>query len=98
MEERIISKSQVRLRKVASNDKNSDLECYDRSEGKLVYVGVDKEMAEISKPTLVLVPNRSEEDEINNNDETRDRDGNINLRRSNRIIKPLERLGSAPYF
>ena len=71
MEERIISKSQPRLRKVASNDKDSDLECYDRSECKLVYVDVDNEVAENSKPTLALVLKKSDEDEVNNNDETR---------------------------
>ena len=53
------------------------------------------EMAESNKPTLALLPNRSEEDEINNNGETLD---NFNLRRSNRIFKPPEQLGSVPYF
>ena len=76
----------------------SDFGCYDRSEGKPVHVDVDKEMAESNEPTLVLLPNKWEENKINNNSETRDRDGKKNLRRSNRIFKPPGRLGSVPYF
>ena len=98
MEEGIISESRPKVRKAASDEENSDFKCYDRSEGKPVHVDVDKEMAESNKPTLALLPNRSEEDEFNNNGETRERDGNINLRRSNRIFKPPERLSSVPYF
>ena len=98
MEEGTISKSWPKLRKVASDNKDSDYECYDQSEGKPVHVDVDKEKAERNKPTLALLPNRSQEDEIDNNGETRDKDGNSNSRRSNRIFKPPERLGSVPYF
>ena len=102
MEEGIFSESRSKVRKVASDDDDdddddSDFECYDRSEGKPVHVDVDKEMAESNKLTLALLRNRSEKDEFNNG-ETRDRDGNTNLRRSNRIFKPPERLGSVPYF
>ena len=86
------------VRTVASDDNDSDFECYDRSEGKSVYVYIDNETAEINKPTLALLPNRSEEDKSNNNGETQDRDGDTNLRRSYRIFKPAERLGSVPYF
>ena len=59
---------------------------------------VDKEIAESNKPTLALLPKRSEEEEINNNGETQDRDGKTNLRRSNRVLKPPERLGNVPYL
>ena len=86
MEEGIFSESRPKVRKVASDDDDSDFECYDRSKGKPVHVDVDKEMAESKKPTLALLPNRSEEDKINNNGETQDRDGNTNLRGSNRIL------------
>ena len=55
-------------------------------------------MAESNKTTLALLPNRSEEDATNNNGETQDRDGITNLRRSNRICKPPERLDGVPYF
>ena len=97
MEEVIISESRPKVRKVASDDEDSDFECYDRSESKPVHADADK-MAESNKPTLAVLLNRSEEDEINNNSETQDRDGNSNLRRSNRIFKPPERLDSVPYF
>ena len=47
---------------MASNDDNDDsgFECYDHSEDKGVHVDVDKEMADSNKPTLALLPNRSE--------------------------------------
>ena len=63
-----------------------------------MHVDVDKEMSESNKTTLPLLLNRSEEEEINNNGETLDEDGNAGLRRSNRIFKPPERLGSVAYF
>ena len=81
-----------------SDEEDSGFKCYDMSEGKPVHLDFDKETTEGNKSTLALLPNRSEEDEINKNGETRDRDGNINLRRSNRIFKPPERLGCVPYF
>ena len=56
------------------DDDDSHFECYDRFQGKSVHIDVDK-MAEISKPTIVLLPNRSEEDKINSNGETQDREG-----------------------
>ena len=83
--------------RVDSDKKNSDFECYDGSEQKSVHVDVDKENTGGTKPILALLPNRSEEDEINKNGETpRDRDVNFKLRRLNRKIKPPERLGSVP--
>ena len=97
-EEGIISESRPTVRKVVSDDEDSDFECYDRSQGKPLHVDVDKEMAESNKPTLALLPSRSEKDEINNNGGTQDRDGNSNLRRSYRIFKTPERLGSVPLF
>ena len=98
MQEVLICDSKPKVRKVDSDEEDSDFECYDRSEGKPVNVDVDREITEGSKATLALLPNRSEEDEKNNNGETRDRDGNINLRRSNPVFKPSERLGSVPSF
>ena len=56
-----------------------------------------KKYSERNKRTEVLLPNRSEEDDINKSGETQDAEGNINLRRSNRLLKPQERLGSVPY-
>ena len=96
MEKGIISESISKVWKVDSDNEGSDFESHVRSEAKPVHIHIP--MAEVNKPTLALLPNRSEEDEINNNSETRDRDGNSNLRRSNRIFKPPERLGSVPYF
>ena len=98
MEEGIISESKLQVRKVNSENENSDFECNDRSEGKPVQAEIDKKKAEEKKPTLALLPNRLEENEKNNNRETRDRDGIINLRRSNRIFKPPERLGCVSSF
>ena len=98
MEERVISESRSKVRKVASDDDDSDFERYNRSEDKPVHVDVDKELVESNKPTLALVPKKSEENEINNKGETQDRDGNTILRGSNRIFEPPERLGSVPYF
>ena len=89
MEEGIIHESRPKVRKVDSDGEDSDFECYDQSGGKPVHVDIDKEIAEGNKPTLAKLPNRSEEDENNNNAEIRDRDGNINLPRSNRIFEPL---------
>ena len=96
-EEAILFESRPKVRKVVLDDV-SDFECYNRSERKPVHVDFDKEMAESYKPTLALLPNRSEEDEINHNGETQDKEGNTKLRSSNRIFTPPERLGSVPYF
>ena len=98
MEEWIVSESKPKIRKLDSDENDVEFECYDRSEGKPVHVDIVKKITEGNKPTLSLILNRSEEEESNNKNETRDGDGNIYLRRSNRIIKPLERLNSVPYF
>ena len=98
MEEGIISESKPKVRKVESDEEDSHFECFDKCEGEPVHVDIDKETTEGNKSTLALLPNRSEENQINNNGETRDGDGNISSRRSNRIHKPLEWLGSVPYF
>ena len=90
-----------KVRKVESDEEDSDLECYDMSEVKLVHVDIDKEATRGNKSTLALQPNRSEEDEIINNGETRVVDGNIGLRRSNRLFRtfePPKRRGSVSYF
>ena len=97
MEEVIISGSKLRVRKVESDEEKSDFECYDKSDKKPVDVDVEKELA-VQKPILSLLRNRWEEDEINSNGETVVGDGIISLRRSNRVFKPTERLGSVPYF
>ena len=98
MEEGIISESKPKVRKVNSDEEDNDFECYDTSEGRPLHVDFDKDILEGNKPTLVLLPNRSEEDEINNNGKRSVRDGKINLRRLNRIFRSPERLGSVPYF
>ena len=67
------------------------------SDGKTVHVEVDKEITK-RYPTLALLPIRSEEEEINNNGQTWGRNSIVSVRKSNRIYKPLERLGSVPYF
>ena len=91
------SESKSKVQKVESDEKESDFECCDKSDGKPVHVNIDKELA-VDKPTPALLPNRSEEDEINRKGETGDGDGIISLRRSNRILKPPGRLSSVPYF
>ena len=83
MEGGIISKFKLNVRKVDSDEEDSNFECYDRSEKKPVHADFDKELTEGNKPTLAMLPKKSEEDEIINSGETRDRDGNMNLRRSN---------------
>ena len=95
--ERIISESKSKVRKVESDEEDSDSDYYDNSDGKPVHVNIDKELA-VDKPTLALLRNRSEEDEIHKNGETGDNDGKIRLRRSKRIFKPPERLGTVPFF
>ena len=78
---------------------DSEFECSDRPKCKSVHVEIDKEMAQINnKLIFALLPNRSEEDAINNNGETQDRDGDTNLRRSNRVFKPVEPLDSVQCF
>ena len=79
MEEGVISESKLRVRKVESDEEGSDFECYDKSDGKPVHVNIDKDLA-VDNSTLSLLPNRSEEDEINYKGETGDGDGNISLR------------------
>ena len=98
MAERIVFESRPKVRKVDSDEGEGDSESYNRSDGKPVHVDIDKVITKGHKPTLALLRNRSEKNEINNNGETRYRDGKINLHRSSRIFKPPERLGSVPYF
>ena len=98
VEEGIISKSKPKVRKVESDKEDRDLECYDGSDGKPVHVDIEKEVTEGNNATLALLPNKSEENEIHINGETRGEDGNISVRRSNRISNSPEQLGSVPYF
>ena len=99
-EERIISESKAKIREVESDKKDSDFECSNKSDGKPVYVDVDKEITGSSQkdPTLAFVPNRSEKEEINNNGETGGENGNADVRRSNRTFKPAQQLCSVPCF
>ena len=60
----MISEWRLKVRKVDLDEEHSNFEWYDRSEGNPVHVERDKEIAEGNKPTLALLPNRSEEDEI----------------------------------
>ena len=62
MEEGTISEYKPKVRKMESDEDDSDFECYDRSEGKPVHVDIVREITEGNKPTLALLPNRSEED------------------------------------
>ena len=70
----------------------------DPIEKQYTSISLTKRKPKGNKPALALLPNRSQEDEINDDGETRDRDGNFNLRRSNRTFKPPERLSSIPFF
>ena len=85
-----------KVRKVKSDEEDSDFECYNESNGKPVHIDIDKELAEGNKPILTLLLNKSEEDEVNG--ETKDGDGKISLRTSNRIFKSPKRLDCVPYF
>ena len=96
MEEGILSGSKSKVREVESDEEDSNLGCYGKSDEKPVHVNIEKEVTDGNKPRPALLPNRSEGDEINTNDETRDEDGNINLRRSNLFFEPLEPLDSVP--
>ena len=61
MDEGFISETKPKLRKVHSDEGNSDIECYDRSEVKPVPLDVDKKFTAGKKSTLALLPNRSED-------------------------------------
>ena len=71
-QEGIISESKSKVRKVESDDDDSNFEGYNKSDGKLVQVDVDRKITECSgkDPTLTLLQNKSEEEEINNTGET----------------------------
>ena len=96
-EERTISASKPKVRKVESDEDDSDFECYTKSGGKPVHVHIDKEVTEGGQ-ALVVLPNNSEEEEIINNGETMGEYCNTSVRRSNRIFESPDRLGSEPFF
>ena len=96
VEELIISVSKAKVQKVELDEEVGDLECYHKSDGKPVHVDIDKEVTE-REPTLALLPNSSQEGEINNNAETRCGNGYISVRKSSRLVIPPEQLGSVPY-
>ena len=70
MDEGIFSDSKLEVRKVESDEEESDFECYDTSDGKPVHVDVQEEVA-VKKPILALLPNRSDEDAFIKNESTR---------------------------
>ena len=84
-----------KVRKVEMNEEESDFEICGKSDGKPIHVNIDKGLA-VDRPTPALLPNRSEDDKIIDSGEMVDGDGNVSLRRSNRIIKPPKRSGSVP--
>ena len=85
-EEGTISASKRKVRTVESNEDNSDFACYKKFDVKLVHVGIDKEVTE-GRPALALLPNKSEEDMINNV-ETMGGNGNFSVRKFNGTYKP----------
>ena len=87
----------LNVRKVEYDEANSDFECNNKSEGKLVHVDIDKEFIEGGQAPALL-SSKSEEEEININGETMVGNGIFSVRRSNRTFKPPDRLGSVPYF
>ena len=97
MEDGTISTSKPKVRKVESDEEDSELDCYGKSEGKPVHVDIDKEDSE-GDSTVSLLQNRSKEDQIDINREIICGNGTICVRRSNPINKPTERLGSVAYF
>ena len=58
-EEKTISASKPKVRKVEGNEDQCDFECYNRSDSKPVHVDIDKEATE--RLALALLPNKSEE-------------------------------------
>ena len=58
-EEGTISASKPKARNVESDEDNSDFESYKKSDGKPVYVEIDKEVTE-GGTALALLPNKSE--------------------------------------
>ena len=54
--------SKPKIRKVKSNEDDSDFECYNKSERKLVHVDIDKEITQ-GGPALALQRNKLEEEE-----------------------------------
>ena len=97
MEEGTISASEPKVRKVESDKEDSDFECYNKSDGKPVHVDIDKEATE-AEPALTLLPNRPQDEELNNNVEIMGGNGNISVRRSNRSLETPDRPVSVPYF
>ena len=91
-----ISESKSNVRKVESDEEETDFECYEKSDGKPGQVNLGKKQP-VDKQSLALLPNKSDWDEINDNVETGDVVDNISLQRSNRTFKPPERLASVPY-
>ena len=92
MEERTISMSKPKVRKVESAEDDCDFECYSKSDGKSKHVDVR------NKVIMSTKPNKSEEEEKGNNGEIMDGNGIFGLRRSNRTFKRLDRFGSGTYF
>ena len=70
--EGIICESKPKARKVDTDEEDTDIECFLKSDGKLVHLDIDKKVNNWNTPTVALLPNRIEEDRINQNGEKSD--------------------------
>ena len=99
LEEGIVSESTLKVRKVKTDERDSDFECYDKSYRKPVHVDVDKETTGSSQreTTLALL----EEEKISTTTVTQVLRMVIGIvilaYASNRKFKLPKRLGSVPY-
>ena len=94
------SDSKQQGRKAESNEEDSDIDDYDKSDAEPIHVDVDKGNTGSSQSilTLALLPSRSKEEKINNNGQRGDGNGKFGVRSSNRLFKTPERVGSVLYF
>ena len=106
-DEHIISESVMKVQEVESDDVDSNFECCNKSDGKLVNVVVEKGTTGKSgrDRMLTLLLNNLEKKEINNKGETwvgkdsrHSQNGFTSVLRSKTKLKPLEWLGSKSYF
>ena len=98
-EERTISASKSKIRKVESNENESDFDCYNKKqqEARTCRHRQRSHFTE-RRPALALPPNKLEEQEINNNGETKGGNGNISVRRFNPTFRPPDRVGYLLFF
>ena len=88
VEERRFSESKPEVRKLESDEEGSDFECFDKSDGNLLNVDIDNEVAERYKPLPALLPSRSEEDENNNKNRSRTATLSVNMADKNLVEQP----------